>query len=316
MRNVIVTGASGLIGSRVTLELAQAGYSVIPTAREPHPKLAEELGMPVEQLDVLAIESHSLHDKSADCLIHCATANDIVSKNAPRGFELSVNGTWNVLELARTLGISRVIYFSTFQVYGTELSGVVDEARSVNCESAYGLNHWFGEEVCRLFALKYAMPIAVVRPSNVYGAPVASTVHRETLVPACFVKAAMEQGEIVLHSSGLQCRNFVSTLEVARACIHLLQDFPKGFDIFNICSAFNASILDIANLTGTIYEKRFGKPLPIRTLSTKPEIGNAFVANSKLRGLWNSSDESLRLMGLEIDRLLEQMVEQAALITT
>ena len=202
MSKVLVTGASGLIGSRIIRTLAERGMDVVGTARSSSEKLCQELGVPVRQLDVLSPHSNALAGLQAECLIHCATANDIVSKVPAHGMNLTVNGTWNVLELARTLGISRFIFFSTFQVFGTELSGIVDESRPPCCESAYGLNHWFGEEVCRMFASKYPMDIAAVRPSNVYGAPLASSVHRESLVPTCFVQSAIRSGEIVLQSSG------------------------------------------------------------------------------------------------------------------
>ena len=60
-------------------------------------------------------------------LVHCATANDIVSKNDGAGVSLSVNGTINILNAAVRASISKVIYFSTAQVYGTELVGRINE---------------------------------------------------------------------------------------------------------------------------------------------------------------------------------------------
>ena len=231
MRHVIVTGATGLIGSQLVKTLHATGLRVTATARDPQAAFAAEIGVPLSRLDVLEPCSADFANAGVDCLIHCATANDIVSKDPPRGFQLSVAGTWNVLDLAVRAGISRVIYFSTFQVYGTELSGVVDETTAPRCETPYGLNHWFGEEVCRTISRRHGIAIAVVRPANVYGAPAASSVRRETLVPACFVRDALAHGEIRLQSSGRQRRNFVSTKEVADACRHILEDFPPDFRI-------------------------------------------------------------------------------------
>src|SRR5690606_4304621 len=116
MSNVMVTGASGLIGSRIVTLLRDHDVPVIATARRPSAQLSQDLGVEVHTLDVLAPQNFVGNGEAIDCLIHCATANDILSKDVSRGMNLSVTGTWNVLELARSLGISRVLFFSTFQV--------------------------------------------------------------------------------------------------------------------------------------------------------------------------------------------------------
>jgi len=306
MITVLITGATGYIGSRLVKDLLAQGFAVKATARTANRRTEEELGTDLHQLDVLKPSSSPRPELSADVLIHCATANDIVSRTPAVGFQLSVEGTWNILALAKALAIPRIIYFSTFQVYGTELTGTIDESTPVRCENAYGLNHWFGEEVCRMHASKFALDVAVVRPSNVYGVPSATSVHRETLVPTCFVRDAVRTGEIRLNSSGRQSRNFVSTQEVASACIHILSNFPTGFSIFNICSAYHATIIDIANMTAEIHEKRLGRPLPVTTTSDEPSHTNMFTADSILRPLWKPSSESRHSMYDTISTLYEQ----------
>ena len=306
--HVIVIGATGLIGSRLVKDLLAAGMRVTATARSPTREVEVELGVPFVQLNVLRPSMNRAVLPSADCLIHCATANDIISQTPADGFELSVTGTWNVLEMAVRFAIPRVVYFSTFQVYGTELSGRIDESAPVHCETAYGLNHWFGEEVCRMQAAKHDLSVAVVRPSNVYGAPAASTVNRNTLVPACFVRDARQHGEIRLRSSGRQLRNFVSTQEVARDCLSLLANCPGGFSITNICSPYSATIHDVALLTADIYKERFGKALPVRVMGSEPTVTNRFEAQSRLQSAWKTESSPGETMRKEI-RLLYDTVQ-------
>jgi UDP-glucose 4-epimerase len=306
MKTVLITGAAGYIGSRLVKDLMAQGFLVKATARTVDPRTEQELGTVLHQLDVLKTPTTPPSDLSADFLIHCATANDIVSRTPAAGFQLSIEGTWNILALARALAIPRIIYFSTFQVYGTELTGIINESTPVRCQNAYGLNHWFGEEVCRMHASEFELNIAVVRPSNVYGAPSASSVHRETLVPTCFVRDAMSKGEIRLNSSGLQSRNFVSTQEVATACIDILNGFPSGFSLFNICSAYHAAIIDIANMTAEIHKRRLGRHLPVTTTKVEPLHTNVFTADSTLRRLWRPAPESRQSMYNAINALYEQ----------
>lgn len=281
---VLVTGAGGYLGSEVVNVLRAAGCDVFPTARREVDHLSEELGVPVETLDVLA-PGDFCFPAPLDAVVHCATANDIVSRDFAKGMDLSVSGTWNMLRLAAAAGASRFVFLSTFQVYGTELEGEVSEETPVRCESAYGLNHWFGEEACRLFAATSPLRIAALRPSNVYGVPAVATVERSTLVPMCFVRDALSAGRITLRSSGLQTRNFVSTREVAGPIEWLLgqPDWP-AFSVFNACSHLNASILDVARLTCAVHAERTGRELPLEILGEQPSSPNVFRAVT--RGGW------------------------------
>ena len=249
-QSVVITGAGGLIGSEVTHRLLERGYKVYPTARRGCEKIGEELNTEVITLDLLEPTStiKTAIDLGADVLIHCATPNDILSRHDDGGMQLAVPGTYKLLEAAHSVGIRRVIYLSTLQVYGTELSGTINESSAPHCQTAYGLNHYLGEEVCRLACERYAMDAICLRPSNVYGVPRVSSVNRNTLVPTCFVMDAVQKGEIVLRSPGLQMRNFISTSEVAETMIRTLDKAHSGFSLLNAVSQLYMSIRDVAHL--------------------------------------------------------------------
>ena len=78
-------------------------------------------------------------------LIHVATANDVISKSSIKGIELSSIGTKNMLDFALKNNIPKCIVFSTLQVYGTELTGDIDESSPVHFQNDYGLNHLIAE---------------------------------------------------------------------------------------------------------------------------------------------------------------------------
>lgn len=305
MKRVLVTGTSGFIGSRLAIRLAQAGCHVIATARTPSADLEKQLGLRVEPLDVLdpAIARRGIE---ADALIHCATANDIASRDFGTGVNLSVNGTRNVLELALHNGIREVQFLSTLQVYGTELEGEITEHTPPRCETPYALNHLLGEEVCRMYARVHPLDIDLVRPANVYGVPDASTVNRSTLVPMCFVKEALTTGKLCLRSSGRQQRNFVSTDEVADAALHLLaHPFGAGAHVVNVGSHWLASIRSIAEMVAAAYEQRTGTALPVEILSNAPERGNEFLLRSRLDSIVPPAAASAASMTHVIRRLFD-----------
>ena len=239
---VLITGCSGFIGSRLALRANLSGFEVFASTRNADNALALELGMPILEFDVLRAAPQI---PQVDVIIHCATANDILSRDFNAGVNLSVCGTRNVLESAVSKKIKRVIFLSTLQVYGTELEGEISEDSPICCETGYALNHNFGEELCRMYTRTHNLDTTVLRPANVYGIPDVHTARRFTLVPMCFVKEAVEFGTLTLRSSGLQRRNFVSTDEVADVCLSLLSDFPPGFQVINVASEWVCSIREI-----------------------------------------------------------------------
>lgn len=279
MTRVFITGASGYIGSAVARHLAGQGMHVFAGMRQKH------LGDGVSIEGCEAVECDVLSPPAAlpecDALIHCATANDIVSRDFKAGVDLSVNGTRSMLELAKKAGVKKVIFMSTVQVNGTELKGRYDESTAPVCETPYALNHLLGEEVCRMTARSWTgVDMALVRPANVYGVPSLGTVERSTLVPMCFVKEALDKGRLTLRSSGLQRRNFISTHEVALACEHLLGQNHQGTRVVLASSAWHASMREIAELTAAIHAEVTGKKLTLEILGAEPAQGNEFRLES------------------------------------
>ena len=280
---ILVTGASGFIGSAVVRHLLSSGRPVTATARRATDTLTRELGTPVLTLDIMSdLEAHAAAFEGADTLVHCATPNDIQSRAEDGGMTLAVTATFRLVEEAVRRGVTRVIYLSTLQVYGTELQGYVDESTPVRCETPYGLNHYLGEEVCRLAAHRHGIDVVVLRPSNVYGVPSVSTVTRSTLVPMCFVKDALTTGAVELRSSGRQRRNFVSTDEVAQIVSTLLDTCPEGYHVVNAVSDWHACIVDIARMVETAWHATKSDSIELRILSDAPAAPNNFTVTSTM----------------------------------
>lgn len=279
---VFVTGAAGFIGSAIAQELAAVGHEVFAAVR---PSRIQE-GVSIAGCQMVAWDALNPVAGFPQCeaIIHCATSNDIVSRDFGAGIDLSVKGTYNLLQQAKAVGATRFVFLSTIQVHGTELQGTITEDSPIVCETPYALNHYLGEETCRMFAHSWREgEITLLRPSNVYGVPNLPTVNRSTLVPMCFVKQAMEEGRITLRSSGRQTRNFVSTKELAQTCQRLLAAAATpGVRPVLAVSDWHTSIVNIAHFTASIHEELFKRLLPVEVLSNSPETGNLFEAYSKV----------------------------------
>lgn len=304
---VFVTGAAGFLGSAIAQHLAAAGHEVTAAIRPS--RLQQGLAVPGCQMAAW----DTLHPPESlmpcDAVVHCATSNDILSRDFGAGIDLSVKGTHHLLQRAKAAGVTRFIFLSTIQVHGTELQGTITEDSPIVCETPYALNHYQGEETCRMFTHSWPeAEITLLRPSNVFGVPSLPTVNRSTLVPMCFVKQAMEEGRVTLRSSGRQTRNFVSTTEVAQTCQRLLVQTPiPGVRPVLAVSDWHYSIVDVAHLTASIHEEVFDRPLPVEVLSNSPETGNLFEAHSKVLPASTSSSASSSQMRAVIRSLFHSL---------
>ena len=124
MARAVITGASGLVGSNLAVELLRQGHTVRATRRS---------GSKVQQLDGHAIEwvGASLEDVAslkeafagADVVFHCA-AQVGVSRRAPAAMaRANVDGTRHVIEAVRATGVGRLVHCSTVGAVGLSEDG-------------------------------------------------------------------------------------------------------------------------------------------------------------------------------------------------
>jgi UDP-glucose 4-epimerase len=281
MARILITGASGYIGSFAARYLRSQGHEVTASSRRNPERLAAELpGCETVTLDVLSIPG--TFDGAWDVILHTATANDILSRDFGAGVELSSVGTKNVLALARRTGVGHVVFLSTLQVYGTELEGTITEESPARPENDYGLNHLFGEQVCELESTRHGLRTTILRPANVYGCPVSRTVDRWSLVPTCFVREALTSGKITLRSSGLQRRDFVSLRQVAAACGNVINSSDTGCRVRNVATGETHGVIDAARWTVEAF-KAAGLPAPeVEILGEEPRQANQFSVISSV----------------------------------
>ncbi len=305
---ILITGANGFIGSYLANFLLKKGHEVIATSRQFHPSTLALLDKAtIFNLDVLDTEKLNTLSVDADLIIHTATANDIVSKNALKGIELSAVGTKNILDLAVRNNISRCIVFSTLQVYGTELTAAIDEGTALHYQNDYGMNHLFGEMYAELYSRLGKVNCVSVRPSNVYGRILTDSFNRWSLVPGCFCKEAHESGTITIKSSGKQMRNFVNLENLSRAVESIAEHFPATYECYNLASSQANTMAEVAEKVKTVYEKVYGKKVQLNITGTEPASTNFFkISLDKLEKIGFTEDSNFTLES-EIEQLFNYL---------
>lgn len=270
---VAITGAFGYLGGRIADHLRQHGDEPILVARSvPEGARAWAKAFEVRFADALDESASRAAFEGVDAVVHLASLDEREAvKDPERAKQVSGEGTRRTLAAARGASVGRVVFFSTFHVYGVPY-GAIDESMEPRPTHPYAIAHREGElHVAR--ARSEGQSAVVLRLSNGYGAPSWVDVDRWTLAHNDFCRQAVESGVIRLASSGTQHRDFVALDDVAAATRLVLRaaDTALGDGVLNVGGARSISIYELATRVRDKARQVLGRDIQIE----RPEPNDA-----------------------------------------
>lgn len=174
---VLVTGATGFIGSHVATQLARAGHEVVATARDTSklPSLADVDGIRLQGLDLSERVGWTDLLQGCEALVHIAlgwgdAGPDMLANDTAASVAL--------FEAARQAGVHRIIYTSSTAANG-EMTPVNSADRAPRPVDLYGATKAATEMFARAYAATTGMRIHVVRPGYVFGEPAIPGAHAQ-----------------------------------------------------------------------------------------------------------------------------------------
>lgn len=173
--NIVVTGATGMVGYHVVAHLLKQPYSVTATARNPvRPPLsnlkADFAKLDLEQLDITDREGCFNIAQKADIIVHCA---GIIDPYASRSEiqKVNVTGTINMLDAAIKAGCKQFIHISSLSVITAQRDqyGVAEDAEMLYCGEPYADSKVDAENAIRMKMGSSGTAITILRPGFIYG---------------------------------------------------------------------------------------------------------------------------------------------------
>lgn len=149
-KKIIVTGASGFIGNYVVKKLISSGHEVVPLyhSKEVFFHGAEAISCNLADKNMVEKLKNQPGIESVDTVIHIA---GLVRGKADHWsfIDTNVNGTKNLVDFCKEINVKRMIYFSTYGVYGKNNLEMVNEASDIINPETYETTKLLGEKLVR-----------------------------------------------------------------------------------------------------------------------------------------------------------------------
>lgn len=273
-KSIFITGATGLLGSQLVLfldylnQVKKYGIHIfaLVRAKEKAEHVFEEA---INRITCFYGDVMNLPEivESIDYIIHGAsiTASKAFVENPVEVIEVALDGTRNLLNLAKKKNVKSFVYLSSLEVYGTFIiddgikkvtekdAGYLD---SMSVRSSYSESKRLCETLCKSYQTEYGLPAKVARLCQTFGCGVD---YNDNRVFAQFARSIIEKKDIILKTKGETVRNYCYTSDAVSGILTVLLKGKSG-EAYNIANPDSTiSIADMASLFCTTFEKSKSK---------------------------------------------------------
>lgn len=272
---VLVTGSAGFLGRHVARHLLASGFDVAGFDRLPSldPQLPGRIG---DLSDLAHLERAA---RGNDVICHIGAIGDIylAAANPPLAAVVNVAGSAHVAEVAAQHGC-RVVYASTWEVYGKPRYEPMDEDHPCQPDHPYNITKLAGERILLAADRLRGVPVLALRLGTAYGPGL-----RPNSVFRLFIDRARRGEPINIQGDGSQSRQFTHVADIARAFELACRSHVRGMEL-NTTATEQISIKQLA--------ERVVARVPTEINYSEPRAGDVASA-------WVSSERIKSTLGWE-----------------
>ena len=300
-RTILITGASGFLGTWLADEAAKAGYTLIGIdLRAPlRPQLwAGFATSSLETVDLVQLlESHNLF-----AVCHLAGGASVASSvSDPYGdFASLLPGTARLaLYLSKVQPQARLFLFSSAAVYGNPQKLPITEATPVLPISPYGVHKATAETLLTHYARVFKLGITIFRIFSVYGPGLRKQLIWDVSQRAIAADATVG-GSILLFGTGQESRDFIYVKDLCRAVLTVM-DYQSSNEVemYNLASGVESTIATVAKCL-------------VQHLGIKVEVRFNGVISKADPANWRTDITRLSGLGFQPRYTLDQGLEEVA----
>jgi CDP-glucose 4,6-dehydratase len=254
-RPVLVTGATGLVGSWLTRKLREARADTVCLIRDWVPQSELVRSGTIGQVTVVRgdirdrdLIERTLGEYEIDTVIHLAaqTIVGIANRNPVSTFESNIQGTWNLLEACRrSPAVKSIVVASSDKAYGDQEKLPYDESTPLEGRHPYDVSKSCSDLIAQAYAKTYDLPVAVTRCGNFYGG---GDLNWNRIVPGT-IRSAIRGERPVIRSDGQFVRDYFYVEDGAAAYLLLAEQLYGRRELrgqaFNFSNEIQVTVCDL-----------------------------------------------------------------------
>jgi len=269
-KKIIITGGLGFIGSRLIKKLVN-NYEIVVLDN-----FSTNLEKKIDNIKIIKCNLTNYNSlkkiniKNVYCVVHLAGQS-----SGPKSFQipeldlkLNLLSTINILNFCKLNKIKKIIFSSTFTVYGdVKDKQKLSEDEKCDPKSFYAISKYASEKYLTLLCHKYKIGWNILRFFNVYG-PGQDLSRKDQGIVSIFLDLIRNNNKIAVQGSLNRFRDLIYIDDVINSIVLLVKDKKHPNEIYNIGTGKKTSIKELINKISKLYKKEkklkisFTKPTP------------------------------------------------------
>lgn len=293
--NVLVTGATGLVGSWLTKYVIDEGAATVALVRDAVPQsilwgsskdfdyLKGELRLVHGALEDYALLERAINEYEIDTVFHLGAQTIVgtANRNPLSTFEANIRGTYNLLEACRrSLLVKAVVVASSDKAYGDQEDLPYTEATPLQGTHPYDVSKSCADLISYAYFKSYGLPVCITRCGNFYGP---GDLNFNRIVPGT-IRSLLNGERPVIRSDGSYIRDYLYVKDGALAykllAERMLQDKAIHGEAFNFSTESQMTVLELVKKITKIMKIK-KEPAIMNTSSN--EILHQYLSAKKAR---------------------------------
>jgi CDP-glucose 4,6-dehydratase len=289
-RPVLITGATGLLGSWLTKALCNLEADIICLVRDwvPQSELVRSLTLERVKvvrgdLDDFSLLERILGEYEVDTVFNLAaqTIVPIANRNPLSTFEANIRGTWVLLEACRRAPtVKQIVSASSDKAYGEHERLPYTEQHALQGKHPYDVSKSSADLIAHSYAVTYSLPVGITRCGNFFGG---GDLNWNRLIPGT-IRSIIRGKQPIIRSDGRFVRDYFYVEDAAHANILLAENLAKDHNLrgeaFNFSNEQPLNALDVVDLILRLMQSKLE---PEIRNEAKGEIRDQYLSAAKAR---------------------------------
>ncbi len=289
-RPVLVTGATGFLGSWLVKKLIELKANVVCLVRDWVPRSELFLSKASEKVIVVqgditnqVLIERILAEYEIDTVFHLAAQAvvSVANRNPVSTLETNIKGTWTVLEACRqNTTVKQIVVASSDKAYGEDPTLPYDENTPLKGKYPYDVSKSCADLIAQMYAHSYNLPVVIARCGNLYGG---GDLNWNRIVPGT-IRSIIRGERPIIRSDGQFVRDYIYVEDAVNAYLMLVQKLAEDRNLIGHAFNFsNEEPLTVLELVRLILDLMKSNLEPIILNEATNEIRKQYLSCKKAR---------------------------------